>query len=299
MEYILMLVAILFAAANSVVLRIFKNRTFKTPGDVFFFNSGVSVVWIAVMTVWYFVGKGGFSLGAVLYGGMYAVILCLFLYLKTEALASGPVALTTLISSAAFIVPTLFGVICYKENVGIMQIIGMTLIAISLLMCINPKNSRERLTVKWFVYCFAFFLVGGVLGIFYKLFGKSPYRANVNAMMLSASVISALLFFAVGTIINKARKHPIPTLGKAALPFVLISGITACIYIRLNISLSAVIPSAIFFPVSNGALVLISTAAGYALFRERLTRIQVTGMLIGLLAIAVTGCGDMLIGWIK
>ena len=35
MDYIVMIIAIIFAAANSVILRIFKNRTFGTPGDVF------------------------------------------------------------------------------------------------------------------------------------------------------------------------------------------------------------------------------------------------------------------------
>lgn len=116
MDYIVMIIAIIFAAANSVILRIFKNRTFGTPGDVFFFNGGVSIIWTALMAVWLLAGGGEFSAGAITYGALYAVILCLFLYLKTEALATGPVALTTLISSAAFIVPTLYGVIAYTKT---------------------------------------------------------------------------------------------------------------------------------------------------------------------------------------
>lgn len=293
-----MAVAIAFAAANSVILRIFKNRTFTTPGDVFFFNCGISVVWIFVMVLWFFIGGGDFSLGAVGYGAVYAVILCLFLYLKTEALASGPVALTTLISSAAFIVPTLYGVIVYQENVNILQTVGMILITISLFMCINPKNSHEKLTAKWFVYCFAFFLVGGVLGVFYKIFGKSDFSADVNSMMLSASVISAVLFFAFGAILNKASKYPLPKLYRESLVFILSSGIVGCIYIRLNISLSAHIPSAIFFPVSNGALVLISTAAGYAFCKEKLKLVQILGMILGLISIAIIGCSEQILSMI-
>ena len=73
------------------------------------------------------------------------------------------------------------------------------------------------------------------------------------------------------------------------------SGIAGCIYIRLNISLSAVIPSAVFFPVSNGALVLISTAAGYAFFKEKLNALQIAGLLLGLAAIAVTGYSAMIL----
>lgn len=177
------------------------------------------------MAVWLLAGGGEFLAGAITYGALYAVILCLFLYLKTEALATGPVALTTLISSATFIVPTLYGVIAYSENVSVVQTVGMILITASLFMCINPKSSHEKLTGKWFVYCFAFFLTGGILGIFYKIFGKSPYSANVNSMMLSASVIAAVLFFASGLILNSARKCPAPKLHKDSLMFVLTSGI--------------------------------------------------------------------------
>ena len=290
-----MAVAIAFSAANSVILRIFKNRTFRTPGDVFFFNGGVSIVWTVLMAAWFFIAGGRFSLGVIAYGAIYAVILCLFLYLKTEALASGPVALTTLISSAAFIMPTLYGVLAMNEKVNAVQAVGMILIALSLFMCINPKNSHEKLSLKWFVYCFAFFIVGGLLGIFYKIFGSSPFAGEVNSMMLSASVISAVLFFIFGAVINVSRKLPAPKLPKEALIFVSSSGIAGCIYIRLNISLSAVIPSAVFFPVSNGALVLISTAAGYAFFKEKLNALQIAGLLLGLAAIAVTGYSAMIL----
>lgn len=299
MDYLLMCVAISFAAVNSVILRIFKNRTFRTPGDVFFFNGGVSLVWIVVMATWCAIDGAGFSFGTVAYAAAYAVILCLFLYLKTEALATGPVALTTLISSAAFIVPTLFGVLRYREGVSLAQGLGMALITLSLFMCINPKKSGEKLSARWFIYCFAFFLVGGILGIFYKIFGASPYAGEVNGMMLCASAFSAILFFAFGMVLNAAKKASLPRLPRESLFFVLTSGIAGCIYIRLNISLSAVIPSAIFFPVSNGALVLISTAAGCALFREKLSRLQVAGLLVGLVAIAVTGCGDAILSLLK
>ena len=290
-----MFIAILFGALNSIVLRIFKNRTFKTSGDVFFFNGGVSLIWIGVMAIWYGIGKGGFSIGAVAYVAVYAVIICMFLHFKTQALATGPVALTTLISSAAFIIPTLFGLAVFKETIYPTQIAGMLLIALSLFMCINPQKSNQPLNTKWFVYCLAFFAVGGILGIFYKLFGASPYAGQVNAMMLSASFISVLLFFGCGLCINKVKKEPIPTLNKSAWLYVILSGIVGCIYIRLNISLSAVIPSVLFFPVSNGALVFLSTIAGYALFKEKLSRIQILGLVLGVVAIFITGCKNQVL----
>jgi len=74
----------------------------------------------------------------------------------------------------------------------------------------------------------------------------------------------------------------------------LLCGIAGCIYIRLNVSLSKVIPGAIFFPVSNGGMVILSTIMGKILFGEKLKPIQMFGILIGLIAIIINGCGDVL-----
>ncbi len=295
MDYILMTVSIIFAAANSLILRQFRNRTFKTTGDVFFFNGGVSLVWTVTMALWSVVsGDCSVSVLSVVFGVVYGAILCLFLYFKTEALANGPVSLTTLIGSCAFIIATGFGVLYAAETVSVSQIIGMSLIMFSLILCINPQKSAEKLSVKWFVYCFAFFLAGGLVGIFYKIFGASAVANQVNSMMLSASVSSCVLFFLLGVLVHRVKQEECPRIDRGALLYILLSGVTGCLYIRLNISLSAVIPAAVFFPVSNGALVIISTVAGAAAFGERLSKVQFAGILLGLLAIVIIGCADTL-----
>ena len=89
-----------------------------------------------------------------------------------------------------------------------------------------------------------------------------------------------------------------PKIHKDALPYILLAGITGCVYIRLNVSLSAVIPSAIFCPVANGGIVVVTTIVGALAFREKLNRIQLLGVLLGLVALIITGCGEMLWGMI-
>ena len=294
MEYLLMAVSILFSVLNSLLLHKFKNRTFKTPGDSFFFNGGVSIIWIIILFAWFLIaGDTKFSPGAVVYGVIYGVILCMFLYFKTESMATGPVSLTTLIGSSAFIIATWFGVIYASEKINVFQLIGMALILVSLVMCVNPKKSAEKLTLKWFIYCVAFFLAGGFVGILYKVFGKSGVSDQVNTMMLTAAIVSAILFFVMGFVINKISGTEAPSIHKDAVKYILFSGIAGCIYIRLNIPLANMIPSAIFFPVSNGAMVVLTTLAGNVLFKEKLSGIQKAGILLGLVAIIITGCGNL------
>lgn len=291
--YLLMVVAILFTATSSCILHKFNNKGIETTGDLFLFNAGISLIWTVIMTGWFFAsGNASISPAALLFGTVYGILLCAFLYFKTTALTTGPVSLTTLISCCAFVIATGFGVVYANETVNIFQIIGMIMLLVSLFFCVNPKKSGEKLTVKWFVYAFLFFLAGGFVGIFYKIFGKSAAATEVNGMMLTAAVVSMVLFALFGLVINRVSGKPMPRVRKSALIYILLAGATSCIYIRLNVSLSNVIPSAVFFPVSNGSTVILSTLAGELLFGERLKPIQSIGILIGFVAIVITGCGQ-------
>ena len=211
-----------------------------------------------------------------------------------RSMAEGPVSLSTLIGSCAFVIATWFGVFYVPENISAFQIAGQVLLFISLLLCVNPKKSGEKLTAKWFVYSFLFFLAGGAVGIIYKVFAKSDAAGEYNGMMLTASIVSAILFFVFGLLVNLFSKKQMPKIRKSSLMYIILCGIVSCVYIRLNLSLSAVIPSAVFFPVSNGAMVILSTVTGKLFFSEKLNKTQITGILIGLAAIVITGCSDLL-----
>lgn len=294
-KYFLMIISIFFSVVNACLLRSFAYKTAKNKYSLFIFNSGVSIVWILILSLWLLIsGDSQISLTAVLYGVVYGVTLGLFLLFKMSSTAEGPVSLTTLIGSCAFIIATFFSVAYAKEAISVFQIIGMTMLLASLVLCINPKKSGEKLTAKWFFNSFMFFLVGGLIGILYKLFGKSSASEQVNTMMLVASAVSGI-FFALGSKFETRKEKEVARKpNKLVYTYMLLCGIAGCVYIRLNVSLSAIIPGAIFFPVSNGGMVILSTVAGKVLFNEKLKPVQILGIVIGLLAIVINGCGDVL-----
>ncbi len=298
--YPLMALSIFFAVVNACLLHKFGNKDIKTTGDLFFFNGGISIIWTLILSVW-FLAEGGKTITptALIFGFVYGIILCTFLFFKMQSMAEGPVSLSTLIGSCAFIIATWFGVFYVPENISPFQIAGQVLLFVSLILCVNPKKSGEKLTGKWFIYSFFFFLAGGAVGIIYKVFAKSDAAGEYNGMMLTASVVSAILFFITGFLVNAFSKNPVPRIRKSAYLYILLCGIVSCVYIRLNLSLSAVIPSAVFFPVSNGAMVILSTITGKMFFSEKLNKTQITGILIGLIAIVITGCSDLLMMMFK
>ena len=47
---------------------------------------------------------------------------------------------------------------------------------------------------------------------------------------------------------------------------------------------------ALLFPLSNGTLLLLNNVTGILLFKERLSKLQIVGMIDGLLSIIMIGC---------
>lgn len=293
MEYVFMAISIVLSVVNACLLRGYSAKNQEENYSPFLFNAGVSVVWILIMTACFLLsGVGAVSPIAIGFGTVYGVILCAFLFFKTQCMAEGPVSLSTLIGSCAFVIATWFGVFYADESVNCFQIIGMLLLLVSLFLCVNPNKSTEKLTAKWFLYCLGFFLAGGCVGIIYKLFGGSSAKTEYDAMILTASAVSAVLFFAVGLIKERGKRKIKPH--KAAILFMILCGFASCAYIRMNITLSNIIPSVVFFPVSNGGMVILSTIGGKLFFKERLNKVQIIGIIIGCIAVVITGSGAYL-----
>lgn len=289
--YVLMGIAISFAVLNNYILHRFSNRGLNNTGDVFLFNAFTSMGWSLVLLVWAAI-SGDLRMDGltICYGMVYGAILFTFLLFKTFALAEGPVALTTLIGSCGFIIATGYSVMFLDEIITAAQIAGIIGLIISLYLCVNVKKAEMKLSVKWAVLCIVYFIAGGAVGILYREFGTSSVAGNVNGMMFCASIVTSFLFALGGFCINWISQKPSPQIPATAWKYVVAGATTGCIYIRINISLSNVIPNAVFFPVSNGALVMLSALVGWKFFGEKLTRTQVLGLVLGLGSIIVIGC---------
>ena len=112
-------------------------------------------------------------------------------------------------------------------------------------------------------------------------------------MMLIAALVSAALFTLSGFALNRAARQPKPRIHRESIVYIAACGFVGSIYIRMNLWLAGVIPSVIFFPVSNGANVLLSTLCGQLLFKEKLNKVELIGVFVGLGAILLIGCPQL------
>lgn len=287
---VLLVISVLFAVTYNLLSHGFKNKGLRGMGDILFYNSILSAVWIIIML---FLNHGSaISKEAWLWGIVYGIVNASFLLFKMQALATGPVSITSFTGCSSLILSTAFGVTYFKEKVSVLQIIGVIALIFALFLTITGETKKtddnKKVSKIWYVWCLLFFLSSGATGIIFKLHQSSPFKNEVNQMMLAASITSMLSFLITSVIVQKKTDKTLPHVKSPALIFALICGIMSCGYNRLNITLTGLLPSIVFFPVFNGSVILFATLSAAVIFREKVTKLQIFGLVIGFLALIMT-----------
>ncbi|MBQ8509433.1 MAG: hypothetical protein IJ493_05935 [Clostridia bacterium] len=281
--YILLTLSIILAISNNLLLHGFANRGLRGLGDVLLYNALVSCVWIALLLPMSGIFTDGISTAALLWGILYGSVTALFLLSKMQAMASGPVSITSFIGCSSLLVSTAVGVIVFHETVTVLQMIGVVLLIAALFLSVSPKSSQSK--KSWKFWCALFFLCSGSTGIIFKLHQASDVADEIGTMMLAAAVTSAALFALSSVLISKKTCGGLPRVPRRALLFALACGIVSCGYNRLNITVSGQLPSIVFFPMFNGAVILGASLLAAIIFREKLSRGQRSGMLLGIVSL--------------
>lgn len=287
MNVMLLSISILFAVVNNLLLHGINNKWFRGMGDTLFFNALVSVVWLVILLAM----NAGMKISAQswLWGIGYGSIMSAFLLCKMQAMATGPVSVTSFIGCSSLLISTAFGVMYFHEKVSIIQITGVIFLIFALFLTVfKPSKNQaeqEKSEKSWFLWCFLFFICSGITGIVFKLHQSSQARDEVNRMMLAAAITSIVLFLVLSLIVQRKKDKTLPRIPAPAYIFVIACGIVSCGYNRLNISLSGLIPSIVFFPVFNGSVIFLASLFAAILFREKITKRQMTGIIIGIAAL--------------
>ena len=271
MNYILLTLSILLAVAvNTVYHKLAELGTYNR----FFFTACSSLVWLVALA---WGGRAPLTVTEVAFGVAYGAVQGLFLYFKMQAMRTGPLSVTSVVGNCSMLLTTVFGVLVFSESVGVFQVLGVVAILLSVVLCTDPKADMA-MTTRWKWYCGGFFVFAASVGIIFKLFARTAGNGN-NMMLVSAATMVVVMFALSFT--QKEKRH----LTRGQMLCALLAGAASCGYNRLNLYLSGALPTVVFFPIFNGAVVLGTTLAGAALFRETFTKKQLIGIAVGMAAI--------------
>lgn len=154
-------------------------------------------------------------------------------------------------------------------------------------------SNRPRMSGKWFVCVTIASLASGAIGVLQKIHQKSAYRGELMTMLTLAFAVEALIIgvaFAVYVVVkgrSTVFSHPLRSKKAATLLALLLvlAGLCCMLNHVINLYLSGVMNSAVFYPLVNGSHLVLVTLLSIFIYRERLSVVQWVGVGVGIAAV--------------
>lgn len=199
------------------------------------------------------------------------------------AVAHGSLSVSSLIISYSLMIPTAYGLIFLKDPMGAGFIIGLILLAVSLFLT-NGKNDASPVTLKWLICVFLAFVGNGMSSVIQKMQQLAFDGGYKNEfMIISLAISSVVLLLAVAV----KERRVVRLAARAGWHMAIGCGVANGLVNLFVMILSGRMSVALMFPlISAGGIVMTYFISRY-LYKERLTKKQLTGFIIGVASVVI------------
>lgn len=279
--YLLLLLAVLAAAAQNSLVRLFNQQYGSTDRPYYLFNAvGYGVV--ALVSWLLSLGALWFPWQTVLFGMGYGVLFFLTLLLYRKALLNGPVGVCSMLLSFSILLTIAYTSLRMGEPLRLNDVGGLLAFIVS--VCLTCLRGGHAATPQsWYLCSIGMMLTNAAATILTKehqsLMGESHTKAYLLVGFLTASLLSLSVWF----LSRKQEESPKPS-GRfyrlAIVTGLAVFGSAYCTTLLMNR-----LPAAVLFPTLSAGGVFVTALAGLLLFRELLTIREWFGLLVGLIGI--------------
>lgn len=291
MNYILLCLTIIATPSYYIIRNYLSKKCVRNKSDFYYLNTIFSIVSTIALVIVAAVTKASLpSAYTVVMGLLFGVLTALVTIFNMYALECGPMSYTSLIMTAAMIFPALSGYFFFSESLGTFKITGMIIMLFSLFLSVYNKNGNEKkANKKWFVFSILTMICNGSIGIMQKIHQSSVHRGELLYFLIIAFVFSAVYSFICLLFFEKNKKFTAKPhkIFSPVFWLTVLSGFLIAVSNLINLYLSGVMNSIIFFPILNGANLFILIFASSVLFKEKLSLTKWIGIIIGCAAIAL------------
>lgn len=285
----MIVISLAVALLGNVLKKYYTNQASRGLTAVFLYNAVVGIVSAIILFLWG--GIGSVSFFTLLLGLIFGLVTTLQTVTMLKALQVGPMSYTMLITSFSTLIPTLSGVLFFGEYIEIAHVIGIILMIISFFCAVEKGSNEKQMSVKWILFCLVAFLCTGGIGVMQKIHQSSVYKKELNAFLVIAFAVSFLISSVLTVVFSKKEKNVLlPKTKNGKFHWALLGGVVlggGCVAVnnKLNLFLSGIMDSAVFFPIVNGGGLVLTTLGAVFIFREKLSKKQWCGVVIGILSV--------------
>lgn len=293
--YLLLAVSMLACLLGTILKKQWSRQYPENAFMLHLFNAAISIV--SAASLWALTGfqRMQISRFTLLLGILFGVVTALQAIFHLKAFEKGPFSYTSVLVSLSTIIPALSGALLWNETVTAVQIVGILFMLICFACSVEPTSSEKKATLSWFLYVGLAFLLTGLIGVLQKWHQNTAYKNELDGFLIIAFLMSFLYsLLCILLLRSKPKKSDqdpsIRLRGHAltsAILLMAVAGICVAANNKINLYLSGVMDSAVFFPTVNGGGLILSTLAALLLFREKPSKKQWLGIAFGIVAVVL------------
>ena len=287
-----LLLSLAAALGGSIAKKYYTDKGPTGLSGGFVFNAVGCLIAAVILLCWG--GFGQSSVFTIVLGVVFGAVTALQGITNIAALQVGPMSYTSVIISFSTLISALSGVMFFGESLGWAQIVGIVLMLASFILAAKSDGDEKKANLKWLFLCLIAFVATGGIGVMQKIHQSSEYRNELNAYLIIAFLSSAVFCAIFAALLkgresisidakkkeNKRKKQACFMIG-----IMIASGACVAVNNKLNLYLSGVMDSAVFFPIVNGGGLVLATLAAVLLFKEKLSKKQWIGVVLGIASV--------------
>ena len=275
MDYALLLGATILIAFEFALAKVYQAKagTFLAAGLRFNLLSGVAT---AVL----FFALGGFRITFSWFSlwMAFGFSACLTAYslLGFQVLKNGNVAIYSIfLMSGGMLLPYFFGLLFLEEIINPFRVVGIVLLLGAIIL---SNYSKEKISPRQVVLCFAIFLLNGCVSIFSKCHQVGlDYQPVNSTTFVFYCAIAKIILSGIALLFADRKQVPFQwnTLG-------IIGSVAAVSGFSFLLQLLGArnLPATVQYPMVSGGAIIFSALAGKVFFREKLSAYQILGIVL-------------------
>ena len=286
MNIFLLIISICMGTGRSLFSKKMSSGTHKEKrfyiNQAMFFLAGAAILFLFNLNAFERV-----TFFTVWYGVVYGVLVFFAQWCYTVALSRGTTSICVMIYSMAFIISSIAGVLLWDEPFKILTALGLVLAISAVATSAFSGDSSQKSGKGFLIPNLIAMLCGGFTGILQKTHQSSADKENLQAVLIVAFLLAAVLAFSFaffyGKCEEKQAKEKI-VWSRAGLCSVC-AGACFGMASMLNTLLAGRLPSTLIFPTYNVGLMMMSLVFGLIIFKEKPNKGQLVSFGLGIATI--------------
>ncbi len=209
------------------------------------------------------------------------IMLMLTFLIYAVSVQKAGIAITSVLGKMSVIIPVLLGFMMFQEKITWLRITGIILAMAAFYLTLQ-RSSQQKTNIKFIILPILLFFGNGLNDCFFKIAQELYICNDYTTFLITAffiSLIIGVLILLVLVIIRKEKLHY-----KNILAGIILGTFNwfSTYFFLVGLGYYDV---SVFVPVFNASIVCIAALAGYFFFREKLSKTNIIGILLAIIAI--------------